>query len=929
MILHQDRFSCQNAACGIHGDIFDAAGIFINSDDKRKQYEEVVSVLGGVMPDSLSHVKKSDFTPVDNAVKAVADFMRKHKDREAGVREYLKKRGYAPEIIDKMQKYFGWWPGFEKAIKKLDRTLLKQAGIPLVHPKVGKSSWHELGVVLRLGSGFKVFFYDSEGKSQKIGSKSCRSFPVPAKLPQNGTLILAEGEMNAISAHAVEIPIFATGGTNALTKELIEKYIINSQIEEIIFAFDGDIPGERGREKVAELLINCGYDRLIRFADLPAGKDPDDLIRENRIDDLKKAIEEAKPYHKEAPWSDITEEQNPEGLNKLAPASSLSVKRVQSLLKKIPRMSMIEKDAQLLIASFLRYAENDAEIVTELTAWNETEKLPEGAVTQADSGMITLAIFLDLLFGRVSNYLYNATKKELIPPEEKLKTVEIARCDIQIDMESLRDELCITEFLTTEGNHSAAQILGFALSDKVIYVENEKKYYAFNGHHWHREPDMVAIVYQVLNNVLHAIKSSVEDPEQVWKCMLKIQSRKFRTDVLTDFSGIDGVFYESVQWDGSKIAETLTLADGVMDFSSDKIVYRHSLPKEFRKEYLPYKIDDIRKSSDPEFFMQFMKGNFKDEKTLLTLMFYASLIASRYTGYKYGGIFVGPPNTGKTTTIEVLSKVYPGMIDKIPSELLMPDNRRLTKSGNEASPYLARLEGRGAAIAQESKKGAYLNGAFWKELTGGDTMTARPLYGQPKDFQPTAQIILTTNYAPHFDAHDAAVIARMVIVPFKEQHTKNDGTSLSQKEIMDRTTAEAPGIIKMFASYYIVLKTQHNGEIPLSKECQAYKDQYIQGEETDLSRFIDEYCIIDLSDDPQNYTPVQDLYEKFVQYVEFDEKEKPTRNKFVRWMKRDFMEIKYEQKRSGQMVLKIFRNVRLKDSNLKLNLEEEDDDTPF
>jgi hypothetical protein len=939
LILHDEKFACQNPSCGIHGDIYDAAGVFIGSDNPRDQYEEVVSILGGSIPSDFSHIKKNDFTPVEADISHVAKFMREHKGKLAGVTAYLEKRGYPDDIKKEMGRRFGWWPGFAEAERKLGKNTLKQAGIPLVHPKTGKSSWEHPGVVLRLGSGFKLFYYDDRDKSQKIGSKSCRTFPTPGRLPDGGTLMLAEGELNAISAQSCGLPLFSCGGTNGLTPPIITEQIIPKNYDEIIILFDGDTAGEKGREKLIENLINCGYTGVIKYVDLPTGNDPDDIIRKRGADELRRLIDEAilyTPPNSESPeggeWEGPEPDDYPQAVgyepelpepNIQREPAQLSIKRVKSLLKKIPNGDLIPKERELFIAGILRYAESTAEVGQEITQWNGGDNIPQSAVDR--SQMVTTAMFLEFLIEKVSTYLYKQTKKDLIPAEEKLRTIEIARCDMIIDVDSLKDEACVHEFLATKGNRSAADVLAFALSGNVVYVEGENKHYAFNGHHWHREPDLGSIIYSVLNNVLHAAQPVAKDPEDVWECMIKIQGRKFRQDVLKDFNGTEGIFFESINWDGAKIAETLTLKDGVMDFSGDRIVYRKSKADEFRREFLPYTVAQIKEAGDPKFFLKFMHGNFKDEDTLTTLMFYTSLIASRYTGYKYGGIFVGPPNTGKTTTIEVISRVYPGMIDKIPSELLMPDNRRMTKSGNEASPYIARLEGRGAAIAQESKKGAHLNGAFWKELTGGDTMTARALYGNPKDFQPTAQIILTTNYAPHFDAHDAAVIARMVIVPFKVQHDKNANGSMSQREIMDKTTAEAPGIVKLLASYYIILKHEHNGEIPLSPECRAYKEQYIKGEETDLSSFIEEYCIIDLSDEPDNFTEVQELYDKFCEYVEFDDKEKPTRNKFVRWMKRDFMEIKYEQKRMkyfGGAPTKIFRNIKLKGAQPKLESDE-------
>jgi P4 family phage/plasmid primase-like protien len=348
-----------------------------------------------------------------------------------------------------------------------------------------------------------------------------------------------------------------------------------------------------------------------------------------------------------------------------------------------------------------------------------------------------------------------------------------------------------------------------------------------------------------------------------------------------------------------------------MDFSGGEIEYRKSKREEFRREALPYKIADVRDAANPEKFMDFMNGNFKNEKTLETLMFYISLFASRNTQYKYGGIWVGKPHTGKTTTVELLQKIYPGMIVRLNSDILVTKEHRRA-SGNEATPYAARMEGKGAAIAQETERNGILNNALWKEWTGGDTITARGLYKEPRDFIPTAQILVCTNHQPRFDAHDDATIERMIVVPFSVQHEKGKKGTVQQNTIYARLRPEYPAIVKLFAGCYIKFKNELDGAIPLSGECSNYKQNYIQEQETALDKFVNDSLDIDMSGNA--FETVQAVYERYLQYYNLsaDDKETLTRNRFVRYLKHDYMEINYKQKKiNGDPVLCFF-NIKLK-----------------
>lgn len=470
----------------------------------------------------------------------------------------------------------------------------------------------------------------------------------------------------------------------------------------------------------------------------------------------------------------------------------------------------------------------------------------------------------------------------------------------------------VHQFFLTEGVHSAAMIIADIMDGRLIYVENEKRHYFYNGHTWQREPDVAEISYSILCAViLHFFKNKMIKKTALFDLTNRIESRRFRVELSHDFSGLHGVHNENILFDGPGVRETLTLADGVFDFSGGELVYRKSRPEEYRREALPYTIDDVKNALKPEKFIGFMKDNFKDENTLKTIMYYISLFASRNTQYKYGGIWIGKPHTGKTTTVELLTRIYPGMIVRLNGDILVTKERRRA-SGNEATPYVARMEGKGAAIAQETERNGILNNALWKEWTGGDTITARGLYQEPHDFIPTAQILVCTNHQPRFDAHDEATIDRMIVIPFLVQHEKGKKGTIQQTTVYSRLRPEYPAIIKHFAEYYIKFKNELGGLIPLSDECLNRKKSYIKEMETDLDKFVEDNIEIDMTGN--FFETIQDVYDRYLKYFELTDadKEKLSRNKFVRYLKHDYMEIDNRQKKIDGKPVLCFFNVKLK-----------------
>ena len=369
---------------------------------------------------------------------------------------------------------------------------------------------------------------------------------------------------------------------------------------------------------------------------------------------------------------------------------------------------------------------------------------------------------------------------------------------------------------------------------------------------------------------------------------------------------------DALHFDGEATRETITLTDCVLDMSSGKIIYRASRPEEYRKNTLPYTSSAV-KNSDTKKFFEFMHGNFKDKNTLEMFMFYLSLIASRMQ-YKYGAFLIGGKNTGKSTTIKLIEKVYRHLIGAMDADVLVPKGKTFA-TGNGPTPYLAQLEGLGASIISETEDGATLNAGLWKKLTGGDRIPARGLNEAPKIFVNTAQIIIATNMLPRFDRHDEAVITRMVVIPFLINHEREAKETKNPETIMRELEPELPGIVRVFAEYYITLKNSHKGIIPISNESASYKTEVIVEVESDLDKFINVYA----SFEKNQMEIIQDVYEKYLEYFSFDEnsvrsREALSRSRFTKFVLKNYKDHVFEsvQRVRGSNPQRVFIGLRLK-----------------
>lgn len=305
-MINDHNFNC--ASCGVHGDVYDACGILTGETDRIKQFLEVEKTILGYNPEWKKETKKKKKFEIDfDCEQRLINYLRKNGGRKKGVDAFLKKRGYSETMIKKIAPYLGYWPGFDIALSELGKETLKGAGVPLIHPIKNYSSWSPAGVVVRLSKGLKLCFYKND-KCEKRGTKTCRTFPGPWKIDKEKPLILVEAELSAISMRALDYQnVIPTGGTSGLTIKAIKEYLLSTK--EITFAFDGDESGRKstgleefkkddGKKNYPDILIGNNYKGVIRIAQLPDGKDPDDLIQEKKYDQLQKIISDASIYKK-------------------------------------------------------------------------------------------------------------------------------------------------------------------------------------------------------------------------------------------------------------------------------------------------------------------------------------------------------------------------------------------------------------------------------------------------------------------------------------------------------------------------------------------------------------------------------------------------------------------------------------------------------
>jgi putative DNA primase/helicase len=184
-----------------------------------------------------------------------------------------------------------------------------------------------------------------------------------------------------------------------------------------------------------------------------------------------------------------------------------------------------------------------------------------------------------------------------------------------------------------------------------------------------------------------------------------------------------------------------------------------------------------------------------------------------------------------------------------------------------------------------------LNTALIKQLTGGDTYTARNLHESPIEFKPEFKLFINTNHLPRTDDDTVFLSGRVKLIPFDRHFTPEEQDNGLKK--LFRRHDSMSGILNWLIKGYTLL--QADG-LAAPERVTAAIASYRQG--TDIfGQFITD-CT---ARQDENRLPTGELYNVYTQWAK-DNGYRPMNNKdFYAEIDRRFI-IKRNGRRGNEVV---------------------------
>ena len=277
-------------------------------------------------------------------------------------------------------------------------------------------------------------------------------------------------------------------------------------------------------------------------------------------------------------------------------------------------------------------------------------------------------------------------------------------------------------------------------------------------------------------------------------------------------------------------------------------------------------------------------------------------------------VFTNSGSNGKSVICDLLKHALGEYHNSAPSSLI----QRTKAASGSANPELFRFKNCRMIQMNEPDKGEKMNSAFIKELTGGDTLSARQLHSnQIVQFRPTASLCLLANDMPPLDCKDPASLGRMNIIPFESTFrsdiTKDDWEN---KEFVadDRVLENYDKVKNAFFNEIVSYYSQY-----LSNTNWIYKselgEEYMDSQDF-VKQFLDTYT--EKVPNSAKRVNVNELYELMKIDDTLKEHCPSSQRKFNRILRSKGMEI---EKTHGNQVI---RGFKLKSSENAMEIIEDD-----
>ena len=311
--------------------------------------------------------------------------------------------------------------------------------------------------------------------------------------------------------------------------------------------------------------------------------------------------------------------------------------------------------------------------------------------------------------------------------------------------------------------------------------------------------------------------------ENIAKVMFRLKETSFKNNLMTEaaelFYDREKIFLDSLD----EANHLIGFNNGVYDLKREE--FRVGRPEDYISKSTNINYIPIAPGSDEIYeILEFYKQIFVIKSVRDYVLIRSSSFLSGSTKDESFDIYSGGGGNGKSKHMELIEKVFGDYAVKLPIQLLTAKRA----ASNAATPELARTKGARLCSMQEPDSETSINVGLMKELTGGDKIQARALYGEPFEFKPKFKMVLCCNDKPKLPERDEGTWRRVRNTEFSSKFTYDiDGANGLDFKINEELAESFEGWAEPFMALLLEYHKRYKKEgLKVPCEISEYTNSY-------------------------------------------------------------------------------------------------------
>ena len=323
-------------------------------------------------------------------------------------------------------------------------------------------------------------------------------------------------------------------------------------------------------------------------------------------------------------------------------------------------------------------------------------------------------------------------------------------------------------------------------ADRVRYNPTDKCWMVWDGARWKR--DDLATIKGLADEMLDQMDKAcfgirdINTAGALRRHVQKSRSSRSKEAFLKEAQHLPGIPMLPEQFDKNK--GLLNLRNGILNLARRELVPHDRARYITRMAQVDY--DPAAKAPVWEAFIQSVTGGDAQLAEYLQVMVGYCLCGSTREQCMF--FLYGDGANGKSTFLETLAKMLGDYCMNAQADTIASTRSR---SSGAARSDVARLKGARFVTLEEGDQGATLDEGLVKQMTGGNTITARFQYGKEFEFRPEFKLVEATNHLPKIHGTDVGIWRRIRLVPFTQSIPEEKQDILLPQKL----EAELPGIL--------------------------------------------------------------------------------------------------------------------------------------